>query len=104
MATTPRSTANRSIAPAASFNPASALTLPLVPLSSTVNFAVAVPRSFRPGRSTEAIFSAALPTGIAVGDIVITGNAPSYTANIKLINSTAGNITPTAQIVKLTQD
>jgi hypothetical protein len=104
MATTPRSTAFRSDAPAASYNPASAVTLPLVPLSSSANLVVAVPRSFRPGRNTEVIFSANLPTGVSVGEVVITGSAPSYSANIKLINSTTGNITPTAQIVKLVQE
>jgi hypothetical protein len=100
----PRSTVKAAQALSAQFNPASAVTLPLVPLNSTVNLVIAVPRSFKPGRITQLVLSTPLPTGVSVDEIVITGNSPSYSANIKFANNTAANITPTAQIVKLIQE
>lgn len=102
---TPRSTAPGSSTKSASYNPLAANTLPSVPANSSVQYVIAVPRSFKPNRVTDIIFSAALPTGISYGDIVITGAAlTGYSANIKLTNSTAGAIVPTAQIIRLVQE
>lgn len=102
---TPRSTAPGAVTKGASYNPLTANTLPSVPAASSVQYVIAVPRSFKPGKVTDIIFSSALPTGVSVGDIVITGAAlTGYSANIKFINTTASAIVPTAQIIKLVQE
>lgn len=100
----PRSTVKAANALSGQFSPAGAVTFPLVPLSSTVKFVIAVPRSFKPGRITQAVLSVPLPTGVSLDDIEITGNSPSYSASITLTNSTTANITPPAQIIKLIQE
>jgi hypothetical protein len=113
MAVTPRSTNRISIAPSAGRRPLSADTIGSIAADTSVTVQLALPRSFKPNRPVEVVLeSGALGAGVALGEVWVSGNAPScsgcspnhYVLNLQIINSTAAPIVPTPQIVDVIQN
>jgi hypothetical protein len=109
---TPRSTNRRSNAPKAGRRPLAADTIGAISANSTTVVTLALPRSFKPNYPVEVVVEGgALGTGVSLGEVWVSGNAPScsscspnhYQLNINISNSTASPVTPTAQILSVYQ-
>lgn len=110
---TPRSTNRMSIAPKAGRRPLAADTIGSIAASSTTVLTLALPRSFKPNYPVEVVVEGgALGAGVAIGEVWVSGNAPScsscspnhYQVNINISNSTASPVVPTAQIISVYQN
>jgi hypothetical protein len=99
---TPRSTAPGSVTKCSLFR--GPVTVPTLAAAATGSITVNLPRSFKPGKDTEAFWLTGSGGGLTIAGVNVTGNSPTYVATLYFTNLTGASITGASQNLCIVQE